>query len=133
MKNTEIIALCRKTSKAGKPYFSGKDTTGVELIGFYNINKGNNKAPVLRVYKRDDINKEVLAMWLNTSKSGLKYLSGKYNGKRVVCFINDKPKNEKAPYIRIYESGEQAKPADKPEQQTFKEVYVEEGDKPFDN
>lgn len=131
MKNTEIIALWRKTSKAGKTYFSGKDITGVELTGFYNINKSNGKAPVLRVYEKDDINNEVLPMWLNTSKSGVKYLSGKYNGKRVVGFINDKPKNEKAPYIRIYESDEQAKPTDKPKQQTFKEVYIEEGDKPF--
>ena len=130
MKN-EIIALWRKTSKAGKTYFSGKDATGVELTGFYNIKKGNSKLPVLRVYKRVDINKEVFAMWLNTSKSGVKYLTGKYNGVRVVGFINDKPKNEKAPYIKIYESDEQAKPTNKPKQQTFKEVYIEEGDKPF--
>lgn len=126
MKN-EIIALWRKTSKAGKTYFSGMDATGVELTGFYNINKDNDKAPVLRVYKRDDINKEVLAMWLKTAKSGVKYLSGKYDGKNVVGFINDKPKNEKAPYIRIYESEEQAKPADKPK----KEKFIDEGDKPF--
>ena len=126
MKN-EIIALWRKTSKAGKTYFSGMDNTGVELTGFYNIKKGNDKSPVLRVYKRDDINNCVLAMWLNTSKSGVKYLSGKYNGKRVVGFINDKPKNEKAPYIRIYESEEQAKPAEKPK----KEIFIDEGDKPF--
>ena len=127
MKN-EIIALWRKTSKVGKTYFSGKDATGVELTGFYNIkNRGNDKLPVLRVYKRDDINKEVLAMWLNTSKSGVKYLTGKYDGKRVVGFINDKPKNEKAPYIRIYESEEQAKPAEKPK----KESFIDEGDKPF--
>ena len=127
MKN-EIIALWRKTSKAGKTYFSGKDNTGVELTGFYNINKDNDKAPVLKVYERDDINNEVLAMWLNTSKSGIKYLTGKYNGVRVVGFINDKPK---APYIKIYESENRAKPTDKPKQQTFKEVYIEEGDKPF--
>ena len=126
MKN-EIIALWRKTSKAGKTYFSGKDTTGTELTGFYNINKGNDKAPVLRVYKRDDINKEVLAMWLKTAKSGVKYLSGKYDGKNVVGFINDKPKNEKAPYIRIYESEQQAKPAEKPK----KESFIDEGDMPF--
>ena len=126
MKN-EIIALWRKTSKAGKTYFSGKDTTGVELTGFYNINKGNDKAPVLRVYQKDDINKEVCAMWLNTSKSGVKYLTGKYNGKRVVGFINDKPKNEKAPYIKIYESDEQSNPTDNPKQASF----IDEGDKPF--
>ena len=130
MKN-EIMALWRKTSKTGKTYFSGKDTTGVELTGFYNINKDNEKAPVLKVYKRDDINNCVLAMWLNTSKSGVKYLTGKYNGVRVVGFINDKPKNEKAPYIKIYESDEQVKPTNKPKQQTIKEVYIEEGDKPF--
>lgn len=127
MKNTEIIALWRKTSKAGKTYFSGKDTTGVELTGFYNINKSNDKAPVLRVYKRDDINKEVLAMWLKTAKSGVKYLSGKYDGKNVVGFINDKPKNEKAPYIKIYESESRAKPAEK----TKQEKFIDEGDKPF--
>ena len=126
MKN-EIIALWRKTSKAGKTYFSGKDATGIELTGFYNITKGNDKAPVLRVYKRDDINKELFSMWLNTSKSGVKYLAGKYNGVRVVGFINVKPKNEKAPYIKIYESDEQAKPADKPKQESF----IAEGDKPF--
>ena len=130
MKN-EIIALWRKTSKAGKTYFSGMDNAGVELTGFYNISKSNDKAPVLRVYKRDDINKEVFAMWLNTSKSGIKYLTGKYNGVRVVGFIYDKTKNEKAPYIKIYESDEQANPTDKPKQQTVKEVYIEEGDKPF--
>ena len=127
MKNTEIIALWRKTSKAGKTYFSGKDNTGVELTGFYNINKGNDKAPVLRVYQRDDINKEVLSRWLNTSKSALKYLSGKYNGKRVVGFINDKPKNEKAPYIRIYESEDKPTETNKPKQSSF----IDEGDKPF--
>ena len=128
MKN-EIIALWRKTSKAGKTYFSGKDATGVELTGFYN--KGNDKSPVLRVYKRDDINKEVLAMWLKTAKSGVKYLSGKYDGKNVVGFINDKPKNEKAPYIRIYESEEQSKPAEKPAEKTKKESFIDEGDRPF--
>ena len=127
MKNTEIIALWRKTSKTGKTYFSGKEATGVELTGFYNINKGNDKAPVLRVYKRDDINKEVCAMWLNTSKSGVKYLTGKYNGVRVVGFIYDKTKNEKAPYIKIYESDEQEKPTDKPKQEKF----IDEGDRPF--
>ena len=126
MKN-EIIALWRKTSKAGKTYFSGKDATGVELTGFYNINKDNDKAPVLKVSKRDDITKEVLAMWLKTAKSGVKYLSGKYDGKRVVGFINDKPKNEKAPYIKIYESDEQAKPAETPKEESF----IDEGDKPF--
>ena len=126
MKN-EIIALWRKTSKAGKTYFSGMDNTGVELTGFYNITKVNDKAPVLRVYNRDDINKEVFAMWLNTSKSGIKYLTGKYNGVRVVGFIYDKTKNEKAPYIKIYESDEQAKPADEPKQENF----IDEGDKPF--
>ena len=127
MKN-EIIALWRKTSKAGKTYFSGKDTTGVELTGFYNIKKGNDKLPVLRVYKRDDINEEVLSMWLNTSKSDVKYLTGKYNGVRVVGFINDKPKNEKAPYIRIYESEDKPKEKqEKPKQENF----IDEGDKPF--
>lgn len=127
MKNTEIIALWRKTSKAGKTYFSGKDSTGVELTGFYNINKSNDKAPVLRVYKRDDINKEVLAMWLKTAKSGVKYLTGKYDGKNVVGFINDKPKNEKSPYIRIYQSESRANSTEKPKQEKF----IDEGDKPF--
>ena len=97
------------------------------MTGFYNINKGNDKAPVLRVYQRDDINKEVLSMWLNTSKSAVKYLSGKYNGKRVVGFINDKPKNEKAPYIRIYESEDKPTETNKPKQSSF----IDEGDKPF--
>ena len=123
----EIIALWRKTSKAGKTYFSGKDSTGVELTGFYNITKKNDKLPVLRVYKKDNINKEVFAMWLNTAKSGVKYLTGKYNGKRVVGFIYDKTKNEKAPYIKIYESDEQVKPTEKPKQEKF----IDEGDKPF--
>ena len=47
----EVGALWKRTSKAGKVYYTGK-IAGVDVVGF--INKSDNpKAPVVKFYKSE--------------------------------------------------------------------------------
>ncbi len=108
-KMTPVFALWKKTSKDGKPYFTGK-TEGEDklfLTGFFNTNKKNPKEPDLRVYTQDqnhELSKEpYISMWCNVAKSGRKYLSGKIGDKRLVGFINDNA-DSKRPYVSVYYS-----------------------------
>lgn len=106
----ELFAMWKQNSKAGKPYFTGKDSN-VELKGFYNTEKKNPKEPDLKIYTLDDkkeLNKEpYLVLWCNATEKGVKYLTGKLNDKRVVAFINDKATDDnKQPYLKVYLSKE---------------------------
>lgn len=121
-----LISLWKNKSKKGTTYFTGHDANGVKLTGFYNIKVENSNAPAIRIYDSSDLNTPVLVMWLNTSKTGIKYLTGKYHNVRVVGFINDKPKSDKAPYLNIYESD-----APKKSEQEKTPSDVNTGDLPF--
>ena len=102
----QAFAMWRKTSKAGKPYFTGK-TKDAYLVGFYNGKKQNPKEPDIRIYEQDkDGNtskEEYVSLWCNVSKNGKKYLSGKIGEKRVVGFINEKADGNR-PYFSVYYS-----------------------------
>lgn len=105
-KMEQVLAMWKRKSKAGKDYFSGKDDKGQMLTGFYNSMKKNPKEPDVRIYLSDKMGKEdepVLSLWCNLSKAGKKYLSSKYNGKKVVGFINENA-GDKRPYFSVYYS-----------------------------
>ena len=114
-----VFALWKRKSKDGKKtYFSGQleDKSGY-LTTFYNTNKKNLKEPDLRVYLEDEDGEfvtddegrtiEFCSLWVNATKQGKKYLSGKLNGKRLVGFINESA-SEKQPYISVYFSEDQS-------------------------
>ena len=105
----QAFALWQREAKSGRKYFSGKDENGNNLVGFYNTKKKNPKEPDLRIYLQDDEHKgEVyVSMWMNVSKGGNKYLSGKMGDNRIVGFVNEK--GGKRPYIAAYYS-EDAEP-----------------------
>lgn len=124
----QAFALWQNKGKDGKKYF-----TGSGLIAFYNTMKKNPKEPDLRIYnkvaKGEKLGDEITSLWCNVSKAGKKYLTGKYNGKKVVAFINDKA-TEKQPYIVAYYSDSEPKV----EQTTLEDstpVKDENGDLPF--
>ena len=130
-KMEQAFALWKKKSKDGKKtYLSGKG-----IMAFYNTKKQNPKEPDLRVYgvnENNDLTKESICSLLcnvseNTKK---KYLTGTYEGKKVVGFIYEGD-NEKAPYLSVYyreEEGEQQKIDIKEE---FEEVKDDDNDLPF--
>lgn len=128
-KMEQAFALWKNKGKNGKAYF-----TGGKLIAFYNTMKKNPKEPDLRVYKQTEkgveLGEPITSLWCNISKGGKKYLSGKYDGKKVVGFINEKA-TEKQPYISVYYSN--SEPA-KVEQTTLvpdTTYSVDAGDEPF--
>lgn len=114
-KMEQVIAMWRRTSKAGKPYFTGK-LEDSQVVGFYNSMKQNPKEPDIRIYKVDSegntSKEEALSLWCNVSKAGKKYLSGKYNGKKVVGFINEKSGETKQSYFSCYYSEAEPKKAE---------------------
>ena len=123
----ELFAMWKQTSKAGKPYFTGKESN-VELKGFYNTEKKNPKEPDLKIYTLDDkkeLSKEpYLSLWCNATEGGKKYLTGKLKNFRVVGFINEKAtKDNKQPYLRIYLSENQEPVTEK--KTTIKQVELE--------
>ena len=56
----------------------------------------------VKVEERKEL-EEAFALWSNTAKSGIEYLSGKVEGMKLIAFINKEKKNEKEPDIRVYE------------------------------
>lgn len=116
----ELFAMWKEQSKAGKSYFTGK-FNGVSIRGFYNTKKKNPNEPDLRIYDVEGegelAKEETLSLWCNATESGKKYLSGKYNGVRVVGFINEKATAEnKQPYFTIYYSDDVVKEEPKKEE-----------------
>lgn len=107
----QVFALWLRQSKSGKQYLSGKDENGKKLVGFINSHKKNPKEPDLRVYEvigEEIAKEEYTSLWLNTSKAGKQYMTGKVGGKKVVGFINPKH-GGKRPYVSVYESEETPK------------------------
>lgn len=107
-KLTQAFALWKNTSKDGKKtYFTGGTDAGLKITAFYNTRKKNPKEPDMRIYavegeKRELSKETICSLWCNVSeKTKKKFLTGSYNGKKVIGFIND-GKNEKAPYLSVY-------------------------------
>ena len=104
----EAFVLWRNKSKKGGLYLSGQtseDLDPVKLIGFFNSNKENPKAPDIRIYTVDTEgkqDKEVCSLWENISKNNTRYLTGITDEKeKVIAFYGDES-NESRPYIKAY-------------------------------
>ncbi len=106
----EAFVLWKHTAKSGMTYLSGNtpknDKDSISLLGYLNTNKKNPKEPDVRVYALDEKGNqadEVCSLWIQTAKSGSKYLSGLTNEKdNVVAFYNEIDETSKIPYIRAY-------------------------------
>jgi len=101
----QAFAMWQREGKKGT-FLGGLDKdNNIGLIGFYNGNKKNPKEPDARIYVVDADGKkekdECASLWLNVGKNGNQYLTGYYNEKKVVGFIN-KNGDSKQPYIRVY-------------------------------
>lgn len=104
----QVFAMWINKAKSGMTYFTGK-AGDVKLVGYTNGKKKNPKEPDVRIYTVDGEGKlseeTYLSLWVNVSKNGKKYLSGKLNDKKVVGWFNDKATPEgKLPYFSIYYS-----------------------------
>ena len=123
----QVFAMCLKKSKAGKQYLSGYDDIG-RLVGFFNGKKKNPKEPDVRIYRVSEDggeNKEYTALWVNVSKNGKKFLTGKIDDVKVVGFINASATPEgKRPYFSVYES--EATPQKKADADGFMPVDTKE-------
>lgn len=131
----DVLAMWKKKSKSGKEYFSGKMKDGEYITGFYNTMKKNPKEPDVRIYLSKDMEEqpqpaEILSLWCNVSKGGKKYLTGKYQDKKVVGFINEKA-TEKQPYFTVYFSDSEPKKEEAVQQTTLEPVADANGDMPF--
>lgn len=141
-----FLVLWLYKSKNGKTYLSGKTEEGVKLTGFLNKEKQNPKEPDIKIYTVGEDKKlsedEYVALWVNATDNGKKYLSGKVDGKRVVGFFNSKAEvNGTVPYINVYFSDdaqhtipvEEEKKSKKEAKKTTKPEYeeVEDNDLPF--
>ncbi len=127
----EVFTMWLKSTKDGKnTYLSGQTPAKERLVGFINSYKKNPKEPDIRIYKVDAEGKaekeEYTSLWVNVSKNGKKYISGKIGDIRVVGFISAKGGvDTKIPYFSIYESEEKAA------EETLEQVEIETADVPF--
>ena len=130
MKN-EFVSLWREKSKKSKFYFIGKLDNGIKIVAFYG-NKKNSKAPDIILYQKGEELKEIMPMWLKTSKNGAKYLSGRIGDKFYVGFINsDRNAENRKPYIKIYRQEPIEKNSGTARKQDPKAKADENGDMPF--
>lgn len=97
----DAFALWERKSEKGTPYLTGKHED-VKLVGFYN-KKENMKAPDITIYKGDVKKENVFCdLWVNVSKAGKKYLSGKTkDGAKVLGFFKE-DHTPKQPLISVY-------------------------------
>ena len=106
-KMDEAFVLWRNKSKKGGFYLSG-NTIGEnsqKLIGFFNTNKENPKAPDIRVFTTDQDgkqDKEVCSLWENISKNETRYLTGTTDEKEKIVAFYGEEHQEARPYIRAY-------------------------------
>lgn len=122
----QAFALWKRKAKSGKSFFTGK-AGELKLTGFYNTEKKNLKEPDIRIYtvdKEGNLSKEeYVSLWCNSSKNGKKYLTGKFDGQRLVGFINEKATEEnKQPYVSVYFSEEKTSDLKEPEQTTLEDT-----------
>lgn len=111
----KFLTLWINKSKAtGKKYLTGSTEAGLKVTGFFNTEKQNPKEPDVRIFVRDDegnlSKEEYVSLWCNVTKNEKKYFSGRFEGEKLVGFINSKAKiNGKIPYLNIYFSEQQQK------------------------
>jgi hypothetical protein len=123
-------------SKKGNKYLSGKTADGeTKLKGFFNSKKENPKEPDIRLYtvnEKGDLSKDEFAsLWCNATEGGKKYTSGKIDGKRVVGFFNSKAEiNGIIPYLNVYLSDDEQKPANTESKKTTKNAKAEKKEEP---
>ena len=104
----ELCILWEHTTENDVTYLSGhlsEDLKFQKVIAFYNKTKKNEKEPDVRVYSLDDENKtdtQIISLWDQTSKTGVKYLSGQTNEKENVVAFYNQNEAEKQPKIKIY-------------------------------
>ena len=108
IKLTEAFVLWRNKSKSGGYYLSGttsEELDATKLVGFFNTNKENPKAPDIRVYTTDKEgkqDKEVCSLWENISKNNVRYLTGSTDEKEKIIAFYGEEHQESRPYIRAY-------------------------------
>lgn len=125
-----------KASKEGsRKYLSGKTEAGVNLVGFFNLEKQNPKEPDIKCYvsgENKELSKEAyISLWCNASDAGKKYVSGSLNGKRVIGFFNSKAQvNGKIPYLNVYFSEDKPENKVETKEPEFEEV-APDNDLPF--
>ena len=109
----EVATLWIKKGKTGTKYLTGKAKDGRRLVGFINGKKGNPKEPDIRLYVQSNEGKsedDFMSLWVQVSKGGTKYLSGRLDGKWCSGFFNKKCEVDgKTPYFTIYEQEQQTK------------------------
>lgn len=106
----EAFVLWKNLSKKGDPYLSGNvgkdcgELAGGSVTGFYNTNKKNPKEPDVRLYVKDenDKNVEVAALWDRVTKNEKRILTGLTNEKEELVGFYNNGENEKAPTIKVY-------------------------------
>lgn len=97
-----VFALWSRKDKNGKDYFTGKvEKEETKLVAFYN-QKRSMKDSDINVFTRDGEKLVPYAkLWVNVSKNGKKYLSGKMGEQRITGFFNEKH-TASQPYVSIY-------------------------------
>ena len=104
-KLTPAFALWARRNEKGFEFLTGKPEGDKEtkLVAFFNRKKKAMKSPDILVYRRagESELEEFASLWANASNSGKKYLSGNWNGQRVVGFFNEQHKVSQ-PYITVY-------------------------------
>lgn len=94
-----------KGKESGTIYFSGTTDDGISIKMFTN-RKTKEAHPDYRIFKETDEDlEEIAAMWVKTSKNGVKFLTGKtVEGVKLVAFATKPEDREKfkCPYFNIY-------------------------------
>ena len=106
----EVATMWIKKGKSGTNYLTGKAKDGRNLVGFINSMKKNPKEPDIRllVQKKDGKSEEeFMSLWVQVSKGGTKYLSGRLNDMWCSGFFRKGCEVDgKKPYFTIYEQTE---------------------------
>lgn len=106
----EVFVLWKNTAKSGLEYLSGNagkdagDLAGASVSGFFNTKKENPKEPDVRLYIKDENNKnvEVAALWEKITKNDKRILTGQTNEKEALVGFYNKEEKENQPYIKVY-------------------------------
>ena len=106
-----VFALWARKDKNNNDYFTGKvEQQETKIVAFYN-KKRNMKDSDINVFTRDGEKLVPYArLWVNVSKAGKKYLSGKMGEQRVTGFFNEKH-TASQPYVAIYTETDSVKEA----------------------
>lgn len=106
----QAFVLWKSTSKNGLEYLSGNtsehcgELAAASVTGFFNSKKENPKAPDIKIYVKDEDNKnvEVAALWEKVTKNEKRILTGLTNEKEKLVGFYSKSDKENAPYLNIY-------------------------------